>query len=365
MGFLLVSLTILPQNGSQVLLVLTPKRSNLVVGAVCAPIYIFLLPTLDPRPGQSVLQRAKEIDFLGIILVISLIVSIVMAICFGGVLYAWNSGQVIALFVLSFVLLFAFLGQQHFAIGTTPENRMFPMHFLRSATMVVLFLEVACCATNVFVPVYFLPLYFQFVKADTAIWAGVRMLPYVVFQSVIGIVSGLVTGKTGYYVPWYIFAGVFCISGAACLYTVNEFTDLANIYGYEILLGLGSGAATQLTFAVASMKVVPTDIGRSTGWEAFAQLGGPTISLSIAQAVFINKAQLAVGSLLPDLTIEEISTIISDPASDLLRGLTEQMQHEVVSDVVNAMRDAYIVCLVGACLVLLLIFRFKVNDKLW
>lgn len=241
---------------------------------MCAPVYVFLLPTLNPRPGQSFFQKAKDIDFLGTTLVIGLIISIVKAICFGGVLYAWNSGQVITLFVLSFVLLVTFLGQQHFAIGTTPEYRMFPMHFLKSAPMVVLFLEVACCATNVFVPVYFLPLYFQFVKADTAIWAGVHMLPYVVFQSVIGTISGLVVGKTGCYVPWYIFAGIFRISGAACLYTINEFTDLANIYGYEILLGLGSGAATQLTFAVASLKVAPADIGRSTGWEAFAQLWG-------------------------------------------------------------------------------------------
>lgn len=90
---------------------LTPRHSNLVVGAVCAPVYIFLLPTLNPRPSQSIIQRAKEIDFLGIILVIGLIVSIIMAICFGGVLYAWNSGQVIALFVLSFVFLVAFLSQ--------------------------------------------------------------------------------------------------------------------------------------------------------------------------------------------------------------------------------------------------------------
>lgn len=344
---------------------LTSESSNLVVGAVCAPIYLFLLPTLNPRPGQSIKERASEIDFLGITLVIGFIVSIVMAICFGGVLYAWSSGQVIALFVLAFVLLFAFLAQQHFTIGTAPERRMFPMHFLKSGTMVVLFLEVACCATNVFVPVYFLPLYFQFVKADSAILAGVRMLPYVAFQSAIGILSGLVVGKTGYYVPWYIFAGIFCIAGAACLYTADQFTALANVYGYEILLGLGSGAATQLTFAVASLKVAPADVGRSTGWEAFAQLGGPTISLSISQAIFVNKAQLAVGALLPDFTVEQISTIISDPGSELLRGLSDEVQQAVVHAVVGAMRNAYIVCLVGGCLVLLLIFRFKPNDKLW
>ncbi|KAL1871125.1 hypothetical protein Daus18300_004870 [Diaporthe australafricana] len=113
-------------------------------------------------------------------------------------------------------------------------------------------------ATIVFVPVYFLPLYFQLVKANTAIWAGVRILPYVVFRSVIDIISGLLVGKTGYFVAWHIFAGIFCISGAACLF-------MANIYGYDILLALGSGSTTQLTFAVASLKVTPADVGRSTG----------------------------------------------------------------------------------------------------
>jgi hypothetical protein len=303
---------------------------------------------------------------LGNLFVAGLIVSIVMAISFGGVEYAWNSGQVIALFAVAFVLLCVFLLQQQFALLTTVQTRIFPMHFLRSATMVVLFLEVACCATCVFVPVYFLPLYFQFVKADSPILAGVRILPYVVFQSVIAIVSGWAVGKTGYYVPWFIFAGVLCIPGAALLYTANQYTPLANIYGYQVLLGLGSGAATQLTFAVASIKVnTPLDIGRSTGWQAFAQLGGPTISLGIANAVFLNRAHAALGALLPDFSLDEINTIISEPNSRLLRDMPADMQERVVDTVVASMSNAYILCLVAGCFVLLLIFRFKVNDKLW
>lgn len=344
---------------------LTSECSNLVVGAVCAPIYIFLLPTLNPRSGQSVKERALEIDYLGVVLVVGLIISITMAICFGGVLFPWNSSRIIALLVLSFVLLWLFLAQQHWAIATTPERRMFPMHFLKSSTMVVLFVELACCATNVFVPVYFLPLYFQFVKGDSAIIAGVRMLPYVVSQSVVGVLSGFFVSKTGYYVPCYIFAGVFCIAGAATLYTVSPDTPLANVYGYETLLGIGSCAATQLTFAVASVKVGSADVARSTGWEAFAQLGGPTISLSVSQAIFVNKAQSAVAALLPNSSVTDINTIISDPSSSQLKSLTPEMQREVLGAIVSSMRNSYIVCLVAACLILLLIFRFKVNDRLW
>lgn len=340
--------------------------SNLVVGAVCAPIYIFLLPALNPLPGKTVKERLRGFDFLGNLFVIGLIVCIVMAITFGGLEYAWNSGQVIALFVLAFVLLWVFLLQQHFALLTNTTNRIFPMHFLKSATMVVLFLEVACCATCVFVPVYFLPLYFQFVKADTPILAGVRILPYVVLQSAIAITAGWAVGKTGYHVPWFIFAGVLCISGSALLYTVNQHTPLANIYGYQVLLGLGSGAATQLTFAVASLKVkTALDVGRSTGWQAFGQLGGPSISLGIANAVFLNKAHAALGSLLPDASISDINTIISEPNSKLLRDMPLDMQERVIDIVVGSMSNAYILCIVAGCFVLLLIFRFKVNDKLW
>jgi hypothetical protein len=337
-----------------------------VVGAVCAPVYIFLLPALDPHPGKSIRERSSGFDILGNLLVAGLIVSIVMAISFGGLEYAWNSGQVIALFALSLVLLCVFLLQQHFTLLTTATNRIFPMHFLGSATMVVLFLEVACCATCVFVPVYFLPLYFQFVKADTPILAGVRILPYVVFQSIIAIVSGWAVGRTGYYVPWFIFAGVLCIPGAALLYTVNQYTPLASVYGYQVLLGLGSGAATQLTFAVASIKAkTPLDVGRSTGWQAFAQLGGPTISLGIANAVFLNKAHAALAELLPGLSVEDINVIISEPNSRLLRDMPAEMQERAIDAVVSSMRNGYILCLVAGCLVLLLIFRFKVNDKLW
>jgi len=344
---------------------LTIECSNLVVGGVCAPIYIFLLPTLNPRPGESIKKRAMEIDYLGNVLLCGFIISIVMPISFGGVQYAWNSGSIIALFVVAFVLLWLFLGQQFWAVGTAADRRVFPMHFLKSATMLVLFVELACAATCVFVPVYFLPLYFQFVKTDTAIIAGVRMLPLVFSQSLVAVLSGWLVGKTGYYVPVYIFAGTFCVAGAALLYTVDQYTPLANVYGYQVLLGLGSGASTQLSFAVASMKVAPVDIPRSTGWEAFAQLGGPTIALSIANSVFLNKAQEGVAGLLPNLSTLDISTIISDPNSALLRDLPENVQHQVIDVVVQSMSNAYILCVVAGSFVLLLIFRFKVNSKLY
>ncbi|CRG86687.1 hypothetical protein PISL3812_03697 [Talaromyces islandicus] len=188
---------------------------NLVVGAVCAPISLFLLQVPNPCPDQTIKKRALGIDYIGVILLCGLILSIVIVIPFGGNQYPWNSGHVIALFVVVFVVLWGLLTSKSL-------QSELPRNSLRS---------------HLYVP-------------------GVQILPFVAFQTDIAIPSGWLVGKNGYYVPCYIFACSMCLSGAVLLYTINQNTGMSNIYGYEVLLGLGSGASTQLTFGVASKNVV-------------------------------------------------------------------------------------------------------------
>ena len=134
---------------------------NLCIGAACAPVYIFLVPNKDLRPGTEFIDRAREIDYVGAILTIGAFVSGIMAISFGGVIYPWNSGQIIGLFVCSSVL-FILLGlQQVYIILTTTFNRIFPVEFCNSRTMVILFAVMAGGTTAVFVPIYLVPISFN------------------------------------------------------------------------------------------------------------------------------------------------------------------------------------------------------------
>ncbi|KAK4122035.1 hypothetical protein N657DRAFT_647557 [Parathielavia appendiculata] len=57
-------------------------------------------------------------------------------------------------------------------------------------------------------------------------------------QSVIAIVSGLGCRQDGRLRPWFLFAGALCIPGVAPLYTITQHTPLANVYGYQVLLGM-------------------------------------------------------------------------------------------------------------------------------
>lgn len=127
---------------------------NLIIGGVFAPVYVFMLPRSDPRKGTPILQLLKEIDWVGSAIITGAFVSGIMAISFGGILYPWNSGQIIACFVVSGVLFIALALQQVFAIFTTKEERIFPVQFLQSRTMILLFALTAAAGTGIVIPLY-------------------------------------------------------------------------------------------------------------------------------------------------------------------------------------------------------------------
>lgn len=113
---------------------------NLVIGAAFSPVYIFLLPSFEPLPNATSKEKAKNIDWVGIVLFIGALATLIMGIDFGGVGWSWGSGQSIALFVLSGVLFILFGVQQTFYILCNEENRLFPIHFLKRRSLLLLFI---------------------------------------------------------------------------------------------------------------------------------------------------------------------------------------------------------------------------------
>ena len=127
------------------------SRRRECIGAVCAPVYICMLPNKDPRLGASLTDRAHEIDHVRAVLTLGAFVSGTMAISFGGITYPWGSGKIIDLFVCSSVL-FTMLGiQQVYIIFITTSRRIFPVEFLKSRTL-ILFAMTSIGGTAVFLP---------------------------------------------------------------------------------------------------------------------------------------------------------------------------------------------------------------------
>jgi MFS family permease len=337
---------------------------NLCIGALCAPVYIFMLPNKDPRPGVSLLDRAREMDYVGGIVTIGAFVSGVMAVSFGGITYPWNSGKIIGLFVCSGVL-FIILGiQQVYVIFTTIPRRLFPVEFFRSRTMLILFCMTAAGGTAIFIPIYMIPIFFQFTRNDSALEAGVRLLPLIFLMIFAVIANGAILSAFGYYMPWYLVGGILTVIGGALMYTVDTTSTTSRVYGYSVIIGLGVGMFAQASFSVAQAIVEPERIAQAVGFITCAQVSGVTIALAIANSVFLNKSQKGIQAILPDVPLKEIQSAIAGAGSSFVNGLSDTVKQEVLVAIVSAMSKTYVLVITAGSLVTVLSLAMK-REKLF
>jgi MFS family permease len=328
---------------------------NLVIGGTFAPVCLFLLPSFDPRPGVSYRKRLSEIDFLGAILIIGATASGVMALNFGGLTWPWNSGKIIGLFCISGVLFILFGLQQVYTVLTNTEQRLFPVHFLKSRTMLILFTVTASAGTAVFLPVYFIPLFFQFVKQETPLEAAIRLLPFICLLVFAVLVNGTLLSKYGFYMPWYLVGGILILTGGALMYTVDQTTGTSEIYGYSILIGIGTGCFVQASFSVAQAKVDQTAVSSVVGFISFSQFVGITISLAIANTVFLNEAARKISVILPTASASEVKAAIAGVGSTFFNTLSPDVRQSVLHAIALSTDKAYILVITAGALTVALV----------
>lgn len=133
-------------------------------------------------------------------------------------------------------------------------------------------------------------------------------------------------------------------------------TPAQNVYGFEVLLGLGSGAFVQAGYAVLFSILEPADMAFGTSFMmlgiglshrvfayAFtdmvpAQLCGITFGLAIASAIFVNDAVSSITSVLPDLPSEQVQSAIEGAAGELFASLDEQSRTALSNALVLSLR---------------------------
>jgi hypothetical protein len=212
----------------------------------------------------------------------------IVVVSFSGSVYAWGSGPSIALWVVFGACLIAFILQQAFAIFTTTENRIFPVHFLKSRSLVLLFVVTGSGSAAFSITLYYIPLFFQFTKGDSALGAAVRLLPFICLFIFSVMAAGATLPIIGRYNLYYLVGGSLTLIGASLLHTINTTTPSGRIYGYEILVAAGSGLVWQLAYAIALVKAPPKDSTKALGFINLAQIGTTALSLAIAGSLFQN-----------------------------------------------------------------------------
>ena len=268
---------------------------NLPLAAALSPIYIFLFPKYNPQPDVPGPEKLAQIDWVGACLNAVVFTVFLVVLTFAGATWTWNSAGTITLWVVFGVALICFAIQQAFSIFTTPERRIFPVQLLKSRTMLLLYFATAAAGTGISTAVYYIPLYFQFTRGDSAIRAAVRLLPFITLNVFSIMVSGAILPISGRYMPFYICTGALLIAGGSLMHTVDANTTTKAIYGYEVLIAIGSGLTMQTGYSIAVAKVKPSEIQGVLGFSMISPI--PNCSIVRLVAYFCSKAHFEGGNI--------------------------------------------------------------------
>jgi hypothetical protein len=116
----------------------------------------------------------------------------------------------------------------------------------------------ANCAN--FQVLFYLPLYFQSVKGESAIMSGVYTIPFVCFYALGSIISGVWTGKTRLPIVAEIASPLLALIGTILLYRLEIDTSKSWYIG---ALGIGLGNQVPVTALQAFAK--PTEVAATIG----------------------------------------------------------------------------------------------------
>ena len=206
------------------------------------PVFLFILPSHQASTvPKNFWTRFSRIDVVGFVLFAGALCSGIMAVSFGGALFFWNSGTIIGLLCCSGGLWIAFLSQQMTATFTTKTDRLLPLHILHSLEMWILIIGAGCSIGIMFITIYYIPLYFQFVRRESAIRSAVDLLPFLFTTVFAMLISGRLITSYGYYKPWFTVGSSLVLAMSVCLYTTEIDTSHGKIYGYLIIGGVGTG----------------------------------------------------------------------------------------------------------------------------
>ncbi|CAD0105869.1 unnamed protein product [Aureobasidium uvarum] len=339
---------------------------NLPLAGLISPVYLFLLPTHNPKPDIGTMQKLATVDWLGAFLFAGMFAILQVALTFSGSLWKWNEAGPIALWVVFAVFLIAFIVQQGLSIATTPSHRLFPVHFLKSRTMILLYTGTAASSTGLGLGVYYIPIFFQFTKGDSPIKAAVRLLPYIcVFVTAVMLSGGLLP-VLGRYQPFYIVSGVLIVIGGALMHTVHLETSTTSIYGYEVLMAFGAGMSMQVAYSVAVAIADKIDTLNAVGFINVAQIGSLSIGLSIAGCLYQNLGFDNIKNALASYSFSdtEIRAALGGAHSAILASGDLVLQRLVLGAIAATLRDIWILTIVAGAVALVsgvLMKREKLN----
>lgn len=290
---------------------------NLPIGAVTLVVATFILrmphQKLEPA-ADTFLGKVQQLDPIGNLAFFPGIICLILALQWGGTTYPWNSGRVIALFVICGVFILLFIGIQVWK----GEAATVPPRIAKQPSIVGSLWFTFWSGSSMMVATYYLPIWFQAIKGVDAINSGLMLLPTILSVVVSSMGSGILISKIGYYTPFFYISTVMMPIGAGLLSTLKPGTGHSKWIGYQIIFGLGLGFGNQQPLNVVQTILDRPDIATGSALVMFLRFLGSSIFLPVAQNLFISGLSSRVSHNIPNVDPNQIANAGATDIKDLV-----------------------------------------------
>lgn len=192
------------------------------------------------------------------------------------------------------------------------------------------------------------------------------------------LLNGGLMAKFGYYMPWYLFGGALILTGASLMCkssaasitfllpddqpdTLDSNTSASAVYGYSVLIGIGTGSFLQASYGVSQALVPPEEIPNAIGFISIGQSLGVVLFLSVAGTIFSNEAIKAVTPILVGVSETDVEGAIAGTSSGIFETLDQVTRARVVEAIIQSLDKVYGIIIAGGALVFVLSFFLPVS----
>ncbi|KAJ7198296.1 DHA14-like major facilitator [Mycena pura] len=248
---------------------------NLPLGVVTLAIIIFRfqMPPTARAPSMPFRQRLSFLDPWGTLVFLPAVIAFILALQLGGSKYAWSSGPIIALLVVSGVLAATFILIQ---LRTPPDKSTIPPRILRQRTIWSSALYAFCMGAAFNIAI----------RGVSAVKSGILILPMIGAYVLGCILAGGLVSITGFPAPAMILSGALAVVGAGLLSTLRSSSSQTAPLPFEILTGLGVGIGMQQPILAAQAALELKDVAVGTAVIMFSQTLGGALFVSVGQVMF-------------------------------------------------------------------------------
>ncbi len=249
---------------------------NMPVGAVALVAAFIALP-------QSLKRVRHAVDYLGSGLLLIWAVALLLAFSLGGAVLAWNSWQVISLFVVAVVGIAAFGYVEMRQREPVILPRLFKNDIFSVST-----LSMFLVGAGMFGAITYLTPFVQNVLGQSATNAGLVLTPMMGGFIVSSIVGGQLMSRTGRYKVLAIVGFSVGAFGMFLLSRMTPSTTNIQVSIYMIVTGLGIGLLMSLFTIVVQNAFSRDMIGQVTSTVTFFRSLGSSIGVAVLGAIVTN-----------------------------------------------------------------------------